>query len=74
MGCLVGIEVDFLNGKLGDVENIYVEIDLDFGFYGELEIISEVGRWKQKDTKLRNRFHGKCHLRDQITARGSLKG
>lgn len=48
LGSLVGIEADFMKGLKGDIANIYVEIDLKKGFYSELEIISELGRWNQK--------------------------
>lgn len=64
LGFLVGIEEDFLNGKKGDVANVYVEIDLERGFYGELEIESEVGRWKQKVIRLTDGVPSKCILRN----------
>lgn len=51
-----------------------IEIDLDFGLYGELEIVSEVGRWQQKVKRLTERIPSKCLLREQIVSGTSLRG
>lgn len=72
LGFLVGIEVDFFESQKGDIANIYVEIDLSKGFYSELEIISDLGRWKQKVIRLGKALSGKCLLRNQIVNNSSL--
>lgn len=72
LGFLVGIEADFLKGLKGDIAKIYVETDLSKGFYSELEIISELGRWKQKVIRLGNGVPSKCLLRNQIVNNSSL--
>ncbi|GLJ34303.1 hypothetical protein SUGI_0689410 [Cryptomeria japonica] len=72
LGFLAGIEADFFKGQNGDVANMYVEIDLSKGFYSELEIISELGRWKQKVSRFGKGVPGKCILRNQIVNNSSL--
>lgn len=72
LGTLVGIEEDFLKGLKGDVANIYVEIDLQKGFYSVLEIISDMGRWKQRVQRLGKQIPGKCILWNQLIKNSSI--